>query len=62
MAAPELVGDAVRVVGWHVGGACVIDTGRPPAPPPPEPPFYTALKKRLDPNDRFVAWPERLAS
>jgi FAD/FMN-containing dehydrogenase len=62
VAAPELVGDAVRVVGWHVGGACVIDTGRPPAPPPPEPPFYTALKKRLDPNDRFVAWPERLAS
>ncbi|HEX8952973.1 MAG TPA: hypothetical protein VF945_14055, partial [Polyangia bacterium] len=61
VAAPALVGDAVRVVGWHVGGACVIDTGRAPAPPPPPPPFYEPLKKRLDPHDRFVAWPERLA-
>ncbi|HEX6837233.1 MAG TPA: hypothetical protein VF334_11705 [Polyangia bacterium] len=62
VAAPGLVGDALRVVAWHTGGACVIDTGRAPAPPPPEPPFYAMLKKRLDPHDRFVAWPERLVS
>jgi FAD/FMN-containing dehydrogenase len=61
VAAPDLVGDALRVVGWHAGGACVIDTGRPALPPPSEPPFYALLKKRLDPNDRFVAWPQRLA-
>ncbi|MGZ3408560.1 MAG: FAD-binding oxidoreductase [Polyangia bacterium] len=59
--APGLVGDAVRVVGWHTGGACVIDTARPPDPPPPAPLFYAALKKRLDPHDRFLAWPERSA-
>ncbi len=57
--APELVGDAVRVVGWHVGGACVIDTARAPALPPSPSPFYAALKRRLDPHDRLVAWPER---
>jgi FAD/FMN-containing dehydrogenase len=61
--APQLVGDAVRVVGWHTGGACVIDTARPPAPPPPPPlpALYATLKKRMDPHDRFIAWPERLA-
>jgi FAD/FMN-containing dehydrogenase len=55
--APALVGDAIRVVGWHTGGACVIDTERAPSPPPPEPPLYATLKKRLDPHNRFVAWP-----
>jgi FAD/FMN-containing dehydrogenase len=60
--APQLLGDAVRVVGWHTGGACVIDTGRPPEPPapPPLPSLYATLKKRMDPHDRFVSWPERL--
>jgi FAD/FMN-containing dehydrogenase len=53
-----LVGDAVRVVGWHVAGACVIDSARPAPPPPPAPPFYAALKQRIDPHSRFVAWPE----
>jgi hypothetical protein len=55
--APALVGDAVRVVAWHVGGACVIDSARAPAPPPPQPPLVAALKKRLDPHNRLVAWP-----
>jgi hypothetical protein len=62
--APALVGDAVRVVGWHTGGACVVDSARPAAPPPPEPALVAALKKRLDPHDRFAAWPldkDRLA-
>ena len=54
-------GEALRVVAWHTGGACVVDSGRPPGPPPPEPPFHASLKKRLDPHDRFVAWPKRLA-
>ncbi|HEY2747143.1 MAG TPA: FAD-binding oxidoreductase [Polyangia bacterium] len=55
--APALVGDAVRVVGWHTGGACVVDSARPPAAPPALSPLVAALKKRLDPQDRFVAWP-----
>jgi FAD/FMN-containing dehydrogenase len=57
VAAPALTGDAVRVIGWHVGGACVIDSARPAQPPPPEPPLVGALKRRLDPHGRFVAWP-----
>ncbi len=59
--APALVGDAVRVIAWHAGGACIVDSARAPSAPPPEPPLVAALKKRLDPHDRFVAWPERLA-
>jgi hypothetical protein len=55
--APSLTGDAVRIVGWHVGGACIIDTARAPAPPTPLPPLLIALKQRLDPERRFVAWP-----
>ena len=56
--APRLLGDDVRVVGWHVAGACVIDVAREPAPPPPDPPpLVAALKRRLDPNGRFIAWP-----
>lgn len=55
--APSLLGDDVRIVGWHVGGACVVDSARAPAPPPPEPPLWAALKRRLDPERRFVAWP-----
>ena len=31
------------------------------SPPPPAPPLYALLKQRLDPDDRFVAWPERSA-
>lgn len=57
--APALVGDALRVIAWHTGGACVIDTGRPAPPPPPAPPLYALLKQRLDPHERFLAWPER---
>jgi FAD/FMN-containing dehydrogenase len=60
--APALVGDAVRVVGWHTGGACVIDTARAPAPPPPQPLLFATLKKRLDPHDRFPAWPQHNSS
>src|SRR5262249_58070496 len=48
--APPLVGDAIPVVGWHVGGACVIDTARPPLPPPTASPLLRALKRRLDPQ------------
>ncbi len=59
VAAPALVADAVRVIAWHTGGACVIDTGRAPAPPPPAPPLYAPLKKRLDPHGRFLEWPQR---
>jgi FAD/FMN-containing dehydrogenase len=55
--APALVGDAIRVVGWHVGGACVIDSARPPLPPPTASPLLRALKRRLDPQGRFLAWP-----
>lgn len=57
--APALVGAAVRVVGWHVAGACVIDSARARETPhpPPEPALFAALKKRLDPAQRFVAWP-----
>jgi hypothetical protein len=55
--APALVGDALRIIGWHTGGACIIDSARAPAPPPPPPPFHAPLKKRLDPHDRFLAWP-----
>jgi len=61
--APALVGDAIRVVGWHVAGACVVDSARAPAADPPAPPataaLLAALKKRLDPQDRFVDWPAR---
>jgi FAD/FMN-containing dehydrogenase len=57
--APALVGDAVRVIGWHVGGACVVDSARAPGPTlqPAAPVLWAALKKRLDPEDRFIAWP-----
>jgi alkyldihydroxyacetonephosphate synthase len=56
--ASSLVGEAVRIVAWHPGGACVIDNARTPAPAPAEPPaLVAALKRRLDPNGRFVAWP-----
>lgn len=51
---PSLVGEAVRVVGWHVGGACVVDSARAPDAPPPPPPLLTLLKRRLDPDGRFV--------
>jgi FAD/FMN-containing dehydrogenase len=50
-------GDAVRFVGWHVAGACVVDSARAPAPTPPATPLLALLKQRLDPERRFVAWP-----
>lgn len=57
--APGFVGDAVRVVGWHVAGACVIDSARAPEPPrqPPDAALFAAMKARLDPDQRFVSWP-----
>jgi hypothetical protein len=55
--APALLGDAVRVIGWHAGGACVVDLGRPQPPPPSPPPLWAELKRRLDPERRFVTWP-----
>ena len=57
VSAPSLVGDAVRVVGWHVGGACVVDVERAAAPPAAPHALWNALKRRLDPDRRFVAWP-----
>jgi hypothetical protein len=59
VAAPELVGDDVRVIGWHVAGACVIDRARAPEPPrqPPDPALFAAMKQRLDPDRRFIPWP-----
>jgi FAD/FMN-containing dehydrogenase len=55
--APSLLGEALRIVGWHVGGATVMDLGRPPLPPPPPSPLLIALKQRLDPDGRFPQWP-----
>jgi FAD/FMN-containing dehydrogenase len=55
--APSLTGDALRVVGWHVAGATLIDLARPPAPAPEAPPLLRALKRRLDPDARLPAWP-----
>ncbi len=55
--AGALVGDAVRVVGWHVGGACVVDVERPAQPPAAPHALWNALKRRLDPDRRFAAWP-----
>jgi hypothetical protein len=54
--APALAGEAQRVVGWHVGGAALVDFGRPPSLPPPSP-LVMLLKQRLDPDRRFPAWP-----
>jgi FAD/FMN-containing dehydrogenase len=57
LGAPSLVGEAVRVVGWHVGGAALVDLGRPPLAPTPPSPLMLALKQRMDPDGRFPAWP-----
>lgn len=57
LAPSSLVGDAVRVVGWHVGGACVVDVERPAALPAAPHLLWTALKRRLDPERRFASWP-----
>jgi FAD/FMN-containing dehydrogenase len=55
--APTLTGEALRVVGWHAGGAALVDLGRAPLPPSPPPPLVAALKKRMDPDGRFPSWP-----
>jgi FAD/FMN-containing dehydrogenase len=55
--AADLLGDALRIVGWHPAGACVIDRQRPPAPPAPPSPLWAGLKRRLDPDRRFADWP-----
>ncbi|MDB4967256.1 MAG: linked oxidase domain protein [Myxococcales bacterium] len=56
--ASSLVGDSVRVIAWHPAGACVVDSARAPEPPPADAPaLVAALKRRLDPNGRLVAWP-----
>ena len=55
---PDAATDAVRVIGWHTGGACLVDLSRPPAPPPAPPPLWAALKRRLDPERRLADWPQ----
>jgi FAD/FMN-containing dehydrogenase len=55
--APALLGEALRVVGWHVAGAALVDIGRAAAGPPPPSPLVQLLKRRLDPDHRFPAWP-----
>jgi FAD/FMN-containing dehydrogenase len=57
LAPSSLVGDAIRVVGWHVGGACVVDVERPASPPAAPHVLWSALKRRLDPDRRFAGWP-----
>ena len=38
-----------RLVGWHLGGATLVDPARPYTPPLPSP-IVAALKRRLDPS------------
>jgi FAD/FMN-containing dehydrogenase len=48
---------AGRVVGWNLLGAAVVDPDRAAAPPDEPNAFFPALKKRLDGNSIFPAWP-----
>lgn len=42
-----------RLVGWHLGGATLIDPVRAYSPPTPSP-LLLAMKRRLDPNQHLV--------
>jgi FAD/FMN-containing dehydrogenase len=48
---------SVRVVGWHMSGAAVVDPERAPGPTPSAHPLVTALKRRLDADGRLPPWP-----
>jgi FAD/FMN-containing dehydrogenase len=48
---------SMRVIGWHMAGAAVIDPERAPGPTPPAHPLVALLKRRLDPNGLLSPWP-----
>jgi FAD/FMN-containing dehydrogenase len=48
---------SVRVLGWHLQGAAIVDPERAPGPTPPAHPLVAALKRRLDPDGRLPPWP-----
>jgi FAD/FMN-containing dehydrogenase len=48
---------SVRVIGWHAGGAAVIDPERAPGPTLAAHPLVSLLKRRLDPDGRLPPWP-----
>jgi FAD/FMN-containing dehydrogenase len=50
------VREKMRISGWHVAGAAVLQLDRAPTVPT-APPLLTALKRRLDPDGRLPAWP-----
>jgi FAD/FMN-containing dehydrogenase len=54
---PETATDSARVVGWHTGGAAIVDPARSPGPTPPSHPLHASLKRRLDPSTRLPPWP-----
>ncbi len=45
------------VIGWHVMGAAVADAARAAEKPPAPSPIVDALKRRMDPDNRFPSWP-----
>jgi FAD/FMN-containing dehydrogenase len=48
---------SLRVVGWHVFGAALVDPERAAAPAPRPHALAVALKRRMDPDGRLAAWP-----
>jgi hypothetical protein len=56
-ALPESAAASVRVIGWHMNGAALVDPERAPGPTPPAHPLIGALKRRLDPDGRLPPWP-----
>jgi FAD/FMN-containing dehydrogenase len=46
-----------RVLGWHSLGATVADPDRAAEKPPLPSSLFPLLKRRLDPDGRFPAWP-----
>src|SRR5205085_1453122 len=48
---------SLRLIGWHVFGAALVDPSRPAAPAGKPHPLFAALKQRMDPDGRLAAWP-----